>query len=170
MLPKCFQDWHPNTKRPINREREDILEQHKKHLEQGLSQEFLNSRIVTKNESIKILNQLGIKKNTAFYEFYSTFSGIDSSEQEDADLMYHLNEVLDNYNQPFWGEKYPGIEKKYLQLSSIEGEYSYFYDKENDSLYGVDWGEMDDFMNGKLKPLFTSFYDFLEWYYSEEKE
>ena len=67
-------------------------------------------------------------------------------------------------------KKYPQIGKRYLQLSSIEGEYSYFYDKETDALYGVDWGEMDDFMAGKLKPLFTSFYDFLEWYYSEEDE
>jgi hypothetical protein len=55
-----------------------------------------------------------------------------------------------------------------LQISSIEGEGSYFYDKKTDAVYDVDWGDMDDFMAGRLKPIFTSFYDFLEWYYSEE--
>ena len=83
--------------------------------------------------------------------------------------MYDLEEILQNYNQPFWGQKYPGIEQRYLQLSSIEGEYSYFYDKETDALYGVDWKDMDDFIAGKHTPLFTSFYDFLEWYYSEDE-
>jgi hypothetical protein len=53
-----------------------------------------------------------------------------------------------------------------LQISSIEGEGSYFYDKKTDAVYDVDWGDMDDFMAGRLKPIFTSFYDFLEWYYS----
>jgi hypothetical protein len=43
-----------------------------------------------------------------------------------------------------------------------------FYDKKIDAVYEVDWGEMDDFMAGRLKPIFSSFYDFLEWYYNEE--
>jgi hypothetical protein len=41
-------------------------------------------------------------------------------------------------------------------ISSIEGESSYFYDKKIDAVYEVDWGEMDDFMAGRLKPIFTS--------------
>ncbi|WP_263834051.1 hypothetical protein [Sulfurospirillum oryzae] len=82
----------------------------------------------------------------------------------------NLKEIVEEYRHPFWGDKYPGIEQKYLRISSIEGEGSYFYDKETDAVYEVEWKDMDDFMAGKLQPLFTSFYDFLEWYYSEENE
>ncbi len=166
MLPSVFDEWiifRPKTQ-------EDIKKDLEKHLEMGYSKEGYFSFIKSYDESIKILDNIGIRKDTSFYEFYSTFTGIDSSEQQGADLMYSLEEILEDYKQPYWGDKYPGIQKRYLQLSSIEGEYSYFYDKETDALYGVDWGEMEDFINGKLKPLFTSFYDFLEWYYSEEEE
>jgi hypothetical protein len=60
------------------------------------------------------------------------------------------------------------LHKDYCLFSSILCSGSYFYDKKTDAVYDVDWGEMDDFMAGKLKPIFTSFYAFLEWYYSEE--
>ena len=132
------------------------------------NENYINSIIWTQEEAELALDTVGVDSNTTFYTFY-----LNSFEQPVAyrsENIYGLSEILENYQQPFWGDKYPNIERRYLQLSSIEGEYSYFYDKETDALYGVDWGEMDDFMNGNLKPLFTSFYDFLEWYYGEEDE
>ena len=166
MLPKSFQEWHTATYRPI-----DINENKAQSIIHSYSQDgdrnnYIYELIVTMNESIIVLNKMGINKTTAFYEFYSTFFSVDSSEQE-ADLMYDLNEIYENYKQPFWADKYPNIQERYLQISSIEGEGSYFYDKQTDYLYDVAWKDMDDFINGKLKPLFISFYDFLEWYYSE---
>ena len=170
MLPKCFEEWHPATLRPKSREEEEVQERFKRHLEQGISQKYLDDLIITKNEACNALNILKVSKNTTFYEFYSTFIGIDSSEQEDAELIHSLDEIYANYKQPFWSDKYPNIQERYLRISSIEGQGSYFYDKETDALYDVHWSEMDDLMAGELEPLFTSFYDFLEWYYSEEDE
>ncbi len=166
MLPNVFNEWM--IFRPVDRNEDKVIKRHNMYLAQGYSQEYLDGIIITRDEAIHTLNMLSINNNTAFYEFYSKFTGIDSSEREDADLMYAIDEIYEDYKNPFWSDKYPNIGQKYLQLSSIEGEYSYFYDKETDALYGVDWSDMDDFMAGKLKPLFTSFYDFLEWYYSEE--
>lgn len=163
MLPDIFKDWiiyRPKTEKEIKK---DL----KYYLELGYTEEEYNQTINSYDEAKNILDEMKARQNTAFYEFYITYSGIDSSERENADLMYSLDEILENYKNSFW-KQYPQIEKRYLQLSSIEGEYSYFYDKETDALYGVDWGEMDDFVAGKLEPLFTSFYNFLEWYYSEE--
>ncbi len=113
-------------------------------------------------------DNLGLKYiDSAFVDYFSFAIGGNGKGDE----LYGLDEIIENYKKPFYlWEQYPEIGKRYLQISSIEGEGSYFYDKETDYLYGVDWGEMDDFMVGKLKPLFTSFYDFLEWYYSEEEE
>ena len=171
MLPKCFEEWHPATLRPIDINDDKSIRIINSYTNGGDRDSYIYELIITIYEAKKALDTMNIDKHTAFYEFYSTYICIDSSEQEDADLMYDLNEILEDYKNPFclW-DKYPSIGKRYLQLSSIEGEWSYFYDKETDALYGVDWGEMDDFMAGKLDPLFTSFYDFLEWYYSEEDE
>ena len=129
--------------------------------------DYINSIIWTQEEAKNILKEIGVLEDTSFYDFY--LNVIDEPEAYRAEDFYGLSQILEDYKNPFWS-RYPEIGKRYLQLSSIEGEYSYFYDKETDALYGVDWGEMDDFIAGKLKPLFTSFYDFLEWYYSEEDE
>jgi len=86
---------------------------------------------------------------------------VDSNERT-PELIYSLDEILEESKNRFWVPPPKKIEKRYLQLSSIEGEGSYFYDKETNALYDVDWQDMDDFITGKLKPLLTSFYDFLE--------
>ena len=156
MLPDVFKEWI--TYRPKSRNEPDVNE---------LQSLF---KILTIYEAQEALSELSINNTSIFYEFYITYIGIDSSEQENADLMFSLKEIYENYKNPFWENEYPNITERYLQLSSIEGEYSYFYDKKTDALYGVDWAEMDDFIAGKLKPLFTTFYDFLEWYYEEEIE
>jgi hypothetical protein len=86
------------------------------------------------------------------------------------DELFTLDQIIENYENSFWADEYPNITDRYLQLSSIEGEGSYFYDKETDAVYSVDWSEMDDFMAGKLQPTWKSFYDFLEWYYGDNEE
>ena len=127
-----------------------------------------NEVVLTNDSRIWFGTNLGIQNiNSAFIDYYAFAIGGCEGEKS---CLFDLDAIFDAYENPFWGDQYPGIEKKYLQLSSIEGEYSYFYDKETDAMYGVDWDEMDDLIAGKLKPLVTSFYDFLEWYYTEDEE
>jgi len=129
--------------------------------------DYVNAIIWTQIEAKEALNQIGIEEDKTFYKFY-----LHSSEELDSyrENIYGLSQIVEDYEESFWEDRYPQIGERYLQMSSIEGEWSYFYDKETDAVYGVDWNEMDDFVAGKLKPLFTSFYDFLEWYYSEDEE
>ena len=131
----------------------------------------IKNEIILTQESKEWFNaNLGITHLDSALVYFYSFAVGGCGVREEADCLSTLEQIIQNYQQPFWGRKYPGIEKRYLQLSSIEGEYSYFYDKETDALYGVDWKDMNDFMTGKLKPLFSTFYDFLEWYYGEGDE
>ncbi|SSC08997.1 hypothetical protein [bacterium endosymbiont of Bathymodiolus sp. 5 South] len=131
--------------------------------------DFEKNKIVLTQESREwFRDNLGLKYlNSAFVDFYSFCSG-GCGPNDNADCLYGLEEICEDYKQSFHADDYPNITDRYLQISSIEGEGSYFYDKKTDAVYDVDWGDMDDFMAGRLKPIFTSFYDFLEWYYSEE--
>ena len=124
-----------------------------------------NEVVLTKKSREWFNNNLGIKNvNSSFVDFYSFVIGPTGKGEP----LYDLEQIIKDYENPFWKEQYPNITDNYLQISSIEGQGSYFYDKETDAVYDVDWSQMDDFMAGKLEPMFNSFYDFLEWYYSED--
>ncbi len=165
MLPKSVQK--SVIYRPVNRESDEANNKINWYLSHGYSKIEVKKMIIIKDDARNILNQLNINQNISFYEYYLNWC--DEPMAYRSESLYGLSEILENQKDSYWS-RYTEIGKRYLQLSSIEGEYSYFYDKETDALYGVDWGEMDDFIAGKLKPLFTSFYDFLEWYYSNEDE
>ena len=121
--------------------------------------------IITKKEATEALETLGINPKTSFYDFYARFKGVfDSAKGEE---IYALDEIIEEAESGFHSIEYPEIGKRYLQITSIEGEGSYFYDKETDAVYNVNWGEEADMISGKKKPWFTSFYDFLEWYYGD---
>jgi hypothetical protein len=161
MLPKCLDKYsEARPKDSSDLKAIELIEKFRKLY----GDDYINSIIFTQEDAVKALNDLHIKENTTFFKYY--LQTYDEPDIYHGDLIYGLSEVLENAKNPFHS-KYPEIGKRYLQLSSIEGEYSYFYDKETDYLYGIDWSEMDDFfVKRKLKePLFKSFYDFLGWYY-----
>ena len=164
MLPKLFDNWHKNMLRPSKKTDYFSKEDLDDFIKQGIPKEYLDSISITLNEAEEILRKLGISSQSIFYEFYKKFKNTGSE-------LYNLEEILENYQNPHpLYAQYPQIGKRYLQISSAEGEHSYFYDKETDAVYSVDWSQLDDLNAGKLKPMFNSFYDFLEWYYSEEDE
>ena len=127
-----------------------------------------NDLIITQKLREWFNEELGLKKiDSSFVDFYSfVISPLGKGGQ-----LFDLEEILENYHTPHpLYAQYPQIGKRYLQISSPEGEHSYFYDKETDAVYSVDWSQLDDLNAGKLKPMFNSFYDFLEWYYDEEED
>ncbi len=113
--------------------------------------------------------------NSAFVEFYSFAIGGCGYQGEE---LFTLEQILEHYKSQSWlnlfpedkllKQKYPFAGKRYIQISSIEGAGSYFYDKQTDCVYDVNWGDEEAMIIGELQPWFTSFYDFLEWYYSED--
>ena len=116
----------------------------------------------------------GIVPKSSFIDFYSVvaFPPIGKTNE-----LLSLEQILEYYNDPsFWWDdidddikkQYPDAPKRYLQISTQEGEGGLYYDTKTDAVYDVNWGEEEDMITGKLKPMFNSFYDFLEWYYSED--
>ena len=168
MLPKKVKKYFYEL--PKNRNNQKVIEEINYWKNRNTKSDIINSFILSQEDSEKALKTIGLKINTTFYKYYHDFYDLPDSDNCPGEELYGLKEILEDYKDPFWGRKYPDIEKKYLQFTSIEGEGSYFYDKQTDAVYDVDWNQMDDFMQGKLKPWFNSFYDFLEWYYSEEDE
>jgi len=115
-----------------------------------------------------------IKPESSFVDFYSAvaFPPIGKGNE-----LLSLEQILEYYNDPsFWWddvdeeikEQYPNAPKRYIQISNQEGEGGLYYDIDKDTVYNVNWGEEEDMITGKLKPMFNSFYDFLEWYYGDE--
>ena len=162
MLPSFLYDYKGG--RPDDRKSLQVKEELERFLEQGYSKKYLDEMIFTKNEAIEALKALGINANTSFYEFYCRFKGVFDSTK--GDELYTLDQIIEDAKSGFHSDKYPEIGKRYLQITSIEGEGSYFYDKETDAVYDVNWGEEADMISGKKEPWFNSFYDFLEWYYA----
>ncbi len=134
----------------------------------GYNDVSIQKMLISQEDRENAMLKMGIKKNNPFFEYYLNY--IDETQKDYIDPIFSLDEIYGNYQNPFpFYAKYPQIGKRYLQISSPEGEHSYFYDKETDAVYSVDWSQLDDLNAGKLKPMFDSFYDFLEWYYDEEE-
>jgi len=174
MLPDKLNRYRNNI--PQNRNDKEFLNLMKDWINNGISHEEINNTsFLTQEESMKALDNMGVDKNSSFYEYYT--DGFDIPQNYHGDELLGLQEIVDRYNDPsFWWddvdedikEKYPDVKTRYIQFSNEEGGGSYFYDKKTDKVYDVTWGEEEAMITGKLKPMFDSFYDFLEWYYDED--
>jgi hypothetical protein len=96
MLPKNINDWIVSNPRPINRygkEYKKIIN----NLFSSCSEQHLKDYMITSLESEKVLIEMGINPNTAFYEYYVAFISTDSSENEEVDLLYDLDEIYEDF-------------------------------------------------------------------------
>jgi len=117
-----------------------------------------NKFIVTSDDKKYFEEEVGVKsRDSAFVDFYTAMAIPVVGKGEELLTLERIIELNEVQNDEA---------KRYLQISSIEGEGSYFFDKESDAVFDVSWGDEEDLKCGKLTPLYDSFYDFLEWYYS----
>ncbi|WP_148626050.1 hypothetical protein [Aliarcobacter cryaerophilus] len=176
MLPKVAQQYC--TKLPKNKQDSKYQELVNEYIECGIKLEDIEKNIfLLQDERERTLKNMGVNEDTAFFDY--CIGIFDYPKVWKGEELYGFVQILENYQSQNWlnlfpervalKEKYPNAGERYLQFTSIEGEGSYFYDKETDYVYNVDWGQEEDMITGKLKPWFTSFYDFLEWYYSEDE-
>lgn len=151
---------------PLSRDDESLAETIEK-FKKLYGEEYVNSQIWCKEDAENILNEMGVESDTTLYKFYlNSFESPNVFRSED---LYGLIEIYQDYKDPF-GSELNGNSRKVLRISSIEGEYSLFYDIRSGQVYGVDWKDKSEFINGNLDPLFNSFYEFLTWYYSDAEE
>jgi hypothetical protein len=146
---------------PIGRE---VSEDEAKALmrKQGLNEEYIKKTFIKPEVKLK---ELGIEEGTTFYEFYTNLGFIPIGQGEE---IHTLDDIIDEKESQFHEEDYPGIYDRFLQISSIEGEGSYFYEIATEIVYDTNWGEEEAMMLGTLENNWPNFYSFLEWYYSPE--
>ncbi len=117
---------------------------------------------ITDDDRMYFKDELGIQNhNSAFIDFYTVVAiPIVGKGSE----LYTLEKIIEVSES----DEYHHVSgmNNFLRISSIEGGASYFYDKMTDQVFDVIWGEEDDLVAGKLIPIFDTFFDFLEWYYS----
>lgn len=119
--------------------------------------------IITKMQAEETLRSLGVNQDSLFYQVHSQFRHFPIGQGEELHNLGNINKVA---GRAFWEEEYPGFSEEYLELSSPEGEGSYFYKIDTEEVYDASWNEMDDLNNGRLNPKWASYQEFLEWYYS----
>lgn len=121
--------------------------------------------VVTDQDKEYFINELGIKNvNSAFIDFFSI---VGMPLLGKGDELYPLEEIIDLSES----DEYPESIRMsgFLQMSSSEGEASYFYNKYTDEVYDIEWGEEEDMVQGSIEPIYKTFYDFLSWYYSDRE-
>jgi len=170
MLPKNTQ--LSVNKIPLNNNDKEIIKVKEQLKKLGYKNKYINSLFLSQEKTINALKKIGVSRNTSFYEFY--LNGFEFPNILKGEELLSLEQIIDYYNEPYMLEelkdKYPEASKRFIQFTSIEGGGSYFYDNQTDAVYDVTWGQEEDMINGILEPWFTSFYDFLEWYYTEDNE
>ena len=125
------------------------------------------NKFVTSEEDREYFHQTLKVKNldSAFIDFYSVVAFVPTGKGEE---LYNLESILEENNSENFDDEIPKeVGSRYLKFTSMEGEGSYFYDVETDAVYDVNWGEEELMVSGEKQPWFTSFYDFIEWYYAE---
>ncbi|MCL9783926.1 hypothetical protein M9194_21125 [Vibrio sp. S4M6] len=121
-----------------------------------------DSMILTQEQAIEALSAIKIDPHSSFYFLYSKIQNFPVRRYDE---LHNLDQIVELKNDGYWDDEYPGFSNSFLELSSIEGEGSFFYEIKTDHVYDVEFSLMDDFVSGKIKPTWKSFNEFIEWYY-----
>ena len=119
--------------------------------------------IITKKQAEETLEKLGANQNSLFYLIHSQFRHFPMGQGEE---LHNLGNISKAAERLFWDDEYPSFSKDFLELSSPEGEGSYFYKIDTDEVYDASWNDMDDLISGRLIPRWANFQEFIEWYYN----
>lgn len=129
------------------------------YLDNGFTFEELENKVLTIEDSIKMLKKLGVKEDSVFYAFVSKMGFIPQGDFSWE--VCSLEEIYENKIYSIWNKEYPNLTDRFLQLTSTEGEGSVFYDIEKDNIYDVSFNDMGNLINGTLKSEWDSFEDYL---------
>ncbi len=154
MLSKKVKKILSENMRPASRsEYNDEIEKAKKSGYHVPEVDF-DSLLITPQQASQAMELMNISGDSEFYKLMKLYRDFPLGKGKE---LYNLSVIVE--------ENTAG--SRYLRFTSIEGEGSYFYDVETDAVYDVNWGEENLMESGQKRPWFTSFSDFLEWYYSD---
>lgn len=122
---------------------------------------------IDKHSATKALTALGVSLNSELYEFFLnytiTYFISNSSDEELCDIATPSNEI--EIGTKFIHEVWE-LPKNLICLTNIQGEGCYLYDNDSGEVLDFSLAKRDDFLAGKNKIKWDSFYKFLIWYLS----
>ncbi|SUD90604.1 hypothetical protein [Psychrobacter phenylpyruvicus] len=124
---------------------------------------IMEKNVDQKFETEEILLKHGVKKDSSFFKLSTKYflRLLDTREGNDdiVDPLPTRNFIDRNtFIHKVWK-----IPKKYILITTIEGEGGYLYNTEDDSVWDFNLGEQQQLIDGTL-PHWNSFYEFMEWY------
>lgn len=115
----------------------------------------------------KVMSDLGINLETPFAQFnlytnQTTFSG-NRAELYNV-CWFAINSIY--YEQMETMRSVFNLPEEYIPLDSFEGEGGFFYNRRTGEVLELTLGKVyNDFQQGKLKPQWSNFNTFLEWFF-----
>jgi hypothetical protein len=119
--------------------------------------------VITAEQARVAIKRAGLDESSLFGKIMVTYRGFPPGNGSE---LYALDEVLACADGGFWDDEYPGFSQRFLQLSSIEGQGSYFYEIATGAVYDAGWEQMAALTSGTLRAAWVSYEAFLVWYYA----
>ena len=117
-----------------------------------------------RKESMLILDELNVPKNSEFYEFYSTYYGQNLNYRSGASPIVDPSPPQ-NYllHAAFVGHDAWEVPEQYILFSTGEGEGGYLYNKDDGTVWDYYVGKQE-LLGTDALPHWNSFYEFMVWY------
>ncbi|WP_157765386.1 SMI1/KNR4 family protein [Burkholderia multivorans] len=111
---------------------------------------------------------LGVPPASEFGEFYLKYQGSFISARPIAELLDIEGRAIPAIpdQTDYVRDRYQ-IPDQYLALTTDESEGMYLYNKEDQAVYDLDIGMLDQFLSGRMMARWPTFNDFLTWYFEE---
>ncbi|MFT9818280.1 hypothetical protein [Lysinibacillus sp. NPDC056185] len=119
----------------------------------------------------RVISDLAIPNDSDFAEFQrftteSTFSTNKGPELINICWFSLYSDDFEVLTNSLWENRPKGnLPKNFIPFSDTSGEYIFLYDKINKTVYYVNEIEMNAIIKGKFVPQWSSFNEFLEWYF-----
>ena len=115
------------------------------------------------------LKVLGVAIDSEFAEFYLRYQGCFGSPRPVAELLDIEGPAIPAIpDQTDYVHDRYDIPACYLALTSDESEGMYLYNIDDGSVYDLDIGKLQKFLDGKIPARWKTFNDFLTWYFDDE--
>ncbi len=110
------------------------------------------------------LKRLGISEESEIGVFYLNYGSFCVRG------WYELNEIEDIEDWTNYAHEALEVPIQYIALTGIEGQGITLINRHTNEVYDVEYGKFEDFKEGKLKPIASSFCGYLEWCMNKNEE
>lgn len=136
-----------------------------------LDEKYFQSKEISNN--IRGVKDLKISVNTAIFEVLTRVQFIPLGRGEELFSLWDILRSIEDDSGLHALEDEKRTKEtlaRYLQISSIEGQGSYFYDVKTDRVFDCDWGEEEWMLAETKAAMFETSMDFFTWYFSKPIE